>query len=187
MDINSTIYIPISRKNVAVFWYLNIPSFILDLTTLCISCYYFECKSNHFAESFAPCKLELEETVSKKRVEFAVNTRKRRNIERGLTDRNYPGSSWKPKGALIAHLHEHKVISKLFVFSTQRAVSIQDIFWGQLIGCSSTRSPCLVRIHLVRSPVQWDFPKKTIKTFFFHPNLMQRVKIIIYFNFAFDA
>ena len=81
-----------------------------------ISCYYFECKSNHFAESFAPCKLELEETVSKKRVEFAVNTRKRRNIERGLTDRNYPGSSWKPKGALIAHLHEHKVISKLFFF-----------------------------------------------------------------------
>jgi hypothetical protein len=90
--------------------------FILGLTTLCISCYYFECKSNHFAESFAPCKLELEETVSKKRVEFAVNTRKRRNIERGLTDRNYPGSSWKPKGALIAHLHEHKVISKLLFF-----------------------------------------------------------------------
>ena len=63
-----------------------------------------------FSESFAPCKLELEETVSKKRVEFAVNTRKRKNIERGLTDRNYPGSCWKPKGSLIAHLHEHKVI-----------------------------------------------------------------------------
>ena len=99
--------------------------FILGLTTLCISCYYFECKSNHFAESFAPCKLELEETVSKKRVEFAVNTRKRRNIERGLTDRNYPGSSWKPKGALIAHLHEHKVISK-----PRELCRYRIFFWG---------------------------------------------------------
>ena len=65
--------------------------------------------SNLFSESFAPCKLELDETISKKRVEFAVNTRKRRNIERGLTDRNYPGSSWKPKGTLVAHMHEHQV------------------------------------------------------------------------------
>ena len=101
-----------------------------------ISCYYFECKSNHFAESFAPCKLELEETVSKKRVEFAVNTRKRRNIERGLTDRNYPGSSWKPKGALIAHLHEHKVISKLFFFLPRELFRYRIFFfWGRLTYC----------------------------------------------------
>ena len=104
---------------------------------MCISCYYFECKSNHFAESFAPCKLELEETVSKKRVEFAVNTRKRRNIERGLTDRNYPGSSWKPKGALIAHLHEHKVISKLFCFLPRELFRYRIFFWGRLIASSS--------------------------------------------------
>ena len=106
---------------------------------MCISCYYFECKSNHFAESFAPCKLELEETVSKKRVEFAVNTRKRRNIERGLTDRNYPGSSWKPKGALIAHLHEHKVISKLFFFLPRELCRYRIFFWGRLIASSSIK------------------------------------------------
>ena len=121
------------------------------------ACYYFECKSNHFAESFAPCKLELEETVSKKRVEFAVNTRKRRNIERGLTDRNYPGSSWKPKGALIAHLHEHKVNFKTVFFSAQRALSIQDIFLrsnycffkyrGSLLSTNSLSAiPSIVRI-----------------------------------------
>ena len=61
------------------------------------------------SESFAPCKLELEETIAKKRCEYAVTTRKRRNIERGLTDRNYPNASWRPKGVLITHLHEHKV------------------------------------------------------------------------------
>ena len=60
-------------------------------------------------------------------MEFAVNTRKRRNIERGLTDRNYPGSSWKPKGALIAHLHEHKVISKLYFFLSTHTLLFLNI------------------------------------------------------------
>ena len=60
-------------------------------------------------ESYAACKLELDETIGKKRCEFNVANRKRRNIERGLSDRNYPMTKWRPKGTLIAHLHEHKV------------------------------------------------------------------------------
>ena len=53
--------------------------------------------------------MELDETIGKKRCEFNVANRKRRNIERGLSDRNYPMTKWRPKGTLIAHLHEHKV------------------------------------------------------------------------------
>ena len=60
-------------------------------------------------ESSAPCKLELEDTIKKKKDEYEISTLKRRNIERGLMERNYPNSNWKPKGNLIANLHEHKV------------------------------------------------------------------------------
>lgn len=68
-------------------------------------------QSIFFSESRAACKLELDDTLSKKRCEYAINTRKRRNIERGLTDKNYPHSLWKPKGILVAHLHEHQVLT----------------------------------------------------------------------------
>ena len=57
----------------------------------------------------ASCKLELEETISKKRCQYAMTSRQRRNIERGLTEKNFPTSSWRPKGTLVAHLHEHQV------------------------------------------------------------------------------
>ena len=38
-----------------------------------------------------------------------MTSRQRRNIERGLTEKNFPTSSWRPKGTLVAHLHEHQV------------------------------------------------------------------------------
>lgn len=59
-------------------------------------------------KNFSPCKVELEEAISKKRCEFAINTRKRMTIEQGLSDRNFPPSGWRPKGVLVAHLHEHQ-------------------------------------------------------------------------------
>ena len=43
-----------------------------------------------------------------------MTSRQRRNIERGLTEKNFPTASWRPKGTLVAHLHEHQGgISKL--------------------------------------------------------------------------
>ena len=64
--------------------------------------------------------MELEETVSKKRCQYAMTSRQRRNIERGLTEKNYPLSSWRPKGTLVAHLHEHQVNSLPWIFRNIR-------------------------------------------------------------------
>ena len=68
-----------------------------------------------FSAYRAACKIELEETISKKRFQYAMTYRQRRNIERGLDVKNFPASSWRPKGTLIAHLHEHEVCRKIVI------------------------------------------------------------------------
>ena len=54
------------------------------------------------------CKLALDQLLEKKRVEFHVNSRKNNSIEYGLSNRNSPAQGWRPKGYLVAHLHEHQ-------------------------------------------------------------------------------
>jgi hypothetical protein len=93
------------------------------------------------AQSSAACKLELDETIGKKRREFGITTRKRMSIEKGMADRNYPNVSWKPKGILVAHLHEHKVITLKKFLSLSCVLPISNICpflgWNFKIGANS--------------------------------------------------
>ena len=57
----------------------------------------------------APCKVELDSLVLKKRQEFFVNSRRRASLWKSMSNDQYPGPGWKPKGVLVAHLHEHQV------------------------------------------------------------------------------
>ena len=60
------------------------------------------------------CKVALDQLIEKKRAEYQVNARKNTNIEIGMTGKSCPPSGWRPKGYLVAHLHEHQgYISKL--------------------------------------------------------------------------
>ena len=57
----------------------------------------------------APCKLELDALVLKKRQEYFINSKRRASISQSTSNDQYPGPGWKPKGILAAHLHEHQV------------------------------------------------------------------------------
>lgn len=46
--------------------------------------------------------------MEKKRGEYNVDKRKNQQISLATTDRNKPPGSWRPKGILLAHLHEHE-------------------------------------------------------------------------------
>ena len=55
------------------------------------------------------CRVALGLLVGKKRAEYQVNSTKSTNIETGLASRSCPPAGWRPKGYLVAHLHEHQV------------------------------------------------------------------------------
>ena len=57
----------------------------------------------------APCKLELDALVLKKRQEYFINSKRRASICQSTSSDQYPVPGWKPKGVLVAHLHEHQV------------------------------------------------------------------------------
>ena len=90
-----------------------------------------------FAACRAACKIELEETISKKRFQYAMTYRQRRNIERGLDVKNFPASSWRPKGTLIAHLHEHEVCRKIIIGKKKGKKLIFAFFKGWHFKASS--------------------------------------------------
>ena len=58
---------------------------------------------------YAPCKIEFDKLVEKKRYEFHVNSKKMSSVTKTTADDQHPSPGWKPKGQLIAHLHEHQV------------------------------------------------------------------------------
>ena len=62
-----------------------------------------------FTGCCAPCKLELDALVLKKRQEYFINSKRRASICQSTSSDQYPVPGWKPKGVLVAHLHEHQV------------------------------------------------------------------------------
>jgi hypothetical protein len=60
-----------------------------------------------FPDDYAPCKVELDELVNKKKIEFGQKSRGK--VGTILSERMNSISGWRPKGVLVAHLHEHQV------------------------------------------------------------------------------
>lgn len=54
------------------------------------------------------CKQEMENLVTMKREEHLVCVKKRRALETLAWDTRLPPPGWKPRGHLVAHLHEHR-------------------------------------------------------------------------------
>nr|XP_045600663.1 phosphoinositide 3-kinase regulatory subunit 4-like isoform X2 [Procambarus clarkii] len=65
------------------------------------------------------CKLELENLVAMKREEHLVCVKKHRAMETLAWDTRLPPPGWRPRGHLVAHLHEHRG-------AVNRLVSIGD-------------------------------------------------------------
>ncbi|XP_033636552.1 phosphoinositide 3-kinase regulatory subunit 4-like [Asterias rubens] len=58
--------------------------------------------------SYASCKQELSRLVAQKREQYAAAVTRKTLIEEMAIETKIPPASWKPKGLLVAHLHEHK-------------------------------------------------------------------------------
>lgn len=56
----------------------------------------------------SPCRLNLRSLVSRKRDQHATGIMRKMLIHDTTFNAKAPQSSWKPRGLLIAHLHEHK-------------------------------------------------------------------------------
>ena len=57
---------------------------------------------------YAPCKLELHKLVVKKREQFAADQMTKDVLDSAAWENRPPPANWKPKGQLVAHLHEHR-------------------------------------------------------------------------------
>ena len=62
-----------------------------------------------FIGHYAPCKIEFDNLVEAKRAEFVINSRTKGSIIRSQSEDKHPPPAWRPKGQLVAHLHEHQV------------------------------------------------------------------------------
>ena len=51
--------------------------------------------------------------MEKKRCEYHVNSKKKSSIAKSISEEQNPTIAWKPKGQLVAHLHEHQVYSQM--------------------------------------------------------------------------
>eukprot|EP00058_Branchiostoma_floridae_P000739 XP_002586227.1 hypothetical protein BRAFLDRAFT_132368 [Branchiostoma floridae] len=56
----------------------------------------------------ATCKMELRRLVQHKREQFAADMAKKTLMETSVWETKSPPLGWRPKGQLVAHLHEHK-------------------------------------------------------------------------------
>nr|XP_054768213.1 phosphoinositide 3-kinase regulatory subunit 4-like [Lytechinus pictus] len=56
----------------------------------------------------SPCRLNLRSLVTRKRDQYATDIMRKMLIHDTTFNAKAPQSSWKPRGLLIAHLHEHK-------------------------------------------------------------------------------
>lgn len=57
---------------------------------------------------YTECKLNLDELVHTKREQHSMNLVARETIEECSWDSKQPSTNWRPKGTLVAHLHEHR-------------------------------------------------------------------------------
>ncbi|XP_053378617.1 phosphoinositide 3-kinase regulatory subunit 4-like [Mercenaria mercenaria] len=57
---------------------------------------------------YANCKLDLRTLVHKRRAQYSSDLATRDMLEGILWDSRPPPSNWKPRGQLVAHLHEHR-------------------------------------------------------------------------------
>ena len=53
--------------------------------------------------------MELDTLIQKKRQEFYINSKKRASVYKSISNDRNPAPGWKPRGVLVAHLHEHQV------------------------------------------------------------------------------
>ncbi|XP_072035782.1 phosphoinositide 3-kinase regulatory subunit 4-like isoform X1 [Amphiura filiformis] len=56
----------------------------------------------------ASCKLDLRRLVQRKREQYSADISRKLLIEDTAFEAKTPSPSWKPRGLLVAHLHEHK-------------------------------------------------------------------------------
>ena len=56
----------------------------------------------------ASCKLDLHRLVQRKREQYTADISRKLLIEDTAFEAKTPSPNWKPKGLLVAHLHEHK-------------------------------------------------------------------------------
>ena len=61
-----------------------------------------------FSARYASCKLELRNLVYKKRDQYMDDLLSREILDTTPWEIRTPPPSWKPKGKLVAHLHEHR-------------------------------------------------------------------------------
>ncbi|XP_014671678.1 PREDICTED: phosphoinositide 3-kinase regulatory subunit 4-like [Priapulus caudatus] len=56
----------------------------------------------------APCKLEFKRLLARKREQWAADTITHELVSGALWDGKFPSPRWRPRGLLVAHLHEHR-------------------------------------------------------------------------------
>ncbi len=61
-----------------------------------------------FSARYAACKLELRNLVYHKREQFSSDQLTKDALDTAALDALPPPANWKPKGQLVAHLHEHR-------------------------------------------------------------------------------
>ncbi|XP_033097119.1 phosphoinositide 3-kinase regulatory subunit 4-like [Anneissia japonica] len=94
----------------------------------------------------ATCRIQLRKIVAKKREQYQSNETRQRLIEYVTIDTKVPQENWRPKGLLVAHLHEHKAaVNRLHIShdhsffatcSNDGTVKIWDC--NKLVGNSNT-------------------------------------------------
>ena len=61
-----------------------------------------------FIARYAQCRLDLRTLVHRRRDQYCADVATRDLLEGISWDSRPPPTNWKPKGLLVAHLHEHK-------------------------------------------------------------------------------
>ena len=75
---------------------------------------------------YTACKLELRNLVYKKREQFLNDQMNKDAQDSAALDNLPPPANWKPKGQLVAHLHEHRgAVNRYIVIFVQIRIG----FW----------------------------------------------------------
>ncbi|KAI8517018.1 phosphoinositide-3-kinase, regulatory subunit 4 [Branchiostoma belcheri] len=84
----------------------HIPDFIFQTKTISVNAPIS--MSQLQAIRHATCKMELRRLVQHKREQFAADMATKTLMETSVWETKSPPLGWRPKGQLVAHLHEHK-------------------------------------------------------------------------------
>ena len=63
---------------------------------------------SRFSAKYSSCRLELRNLVLKKREQFQCDQVTKDLLDHAAWEHRPPPPSWRPKGQLVAHLHEHR-------------------------------------------------------------------------------